>query len=462
MTAMDKDFSIAVIIPAYNTAPWIGECLNSVVGQSRQFDEIVLINDGSTDDTESICRRYASLYDNIHLISQSNRGPSVARNVGLSNISSDYVVFLDSDDCLREDAAETLCEVAGDKEILFFDTTVFGDPDLYPEHDPYDRTIDLNGAIVTGRHFFEMIYPDNYSTNHCLAIYKTDFLKSNDLFFPEGLLYEDNYFTFACLMKADRVSFLDSKLHFRRYRPGSTVTGGQSRAKLHDQIDITSLIYQFIEDNDLASDSVCLRYSLDLCNLIAGRMIDNEALLDDSLREQFLSLPVRIGGGIIERGSADSIIPYLCLFLLCSRLKQTLYRESSEVQRLHDAVRTDVETFYRSIMEQSGLNDPHLRIGIYGTGQYASAMIRTYEALFGQIQAQVYYIDSFKVGESFMGQTVIGPDDVASDFDRIIIATVRDRGSIRDMITRKAPVTKIVDFFDLVPVSLFPSYIELD
>lgn len=99
---------ISVIIPVYNAAPYLRACLDSVLAQSYTDLEILLINDGSTDESPAICRQYTQKDARIRLIDQENGGVSHARNVGLSNAVGDYITFVDSDDRISPDYLERL------------------------------------------------------------------------------------------------------------------------------------------------------------------------------------------------------------------------------------------------------------------------------------------------------------------------------------------------------------------
>ena len=103
---------ISVIIPVYNAAPYLRACLDSVLAQSYTDLEILLINDGSTDESPAICRQYAQKDARIRLIDQENGGVSRARNVGLANAAGDYITFVDSDDRISPDYLERLYAAA--------------------------------------------------------------------------------------------------------------------------------------------------------------------------------------------------------------------------------------------------------------------------------------------------------------------------------------------------------------
>ena len=99
---------ISIIIPVYNVEPYLRRCIDSVLEQTMQDYEIVVVNDGSTDNSGSICDQYANQYDQIRVIHKQNGGLSDARNTGIKAATGDYILFLDSDDYLDTDALEKL------------------------------------------------------------------------------------------------------------------------------------------------------------------------------------------------------------------------------------------------------------------------------------------------------------------------------------------------------------------
>ena len=109
---------ISVIVPVYNGEQYITECIESILSQTYHNIEVIIIDDGSTDDTVRITRQYAAGDKRIKLISQSNRGPSCARNLGLENARGSYITFVDADDVVSTDYLEVLyillCETGAD------------------------------------------------------------------------------------------------------------------------------------------------------------------------------------------------------------------------------------------------------------------------------------------------------------------------------------------------------------
>ena len=103
---------VSIVIPVYNVSRYLPQCLESVTSQSYRNIEIILIDDGSTDDSGSICDQYAEKDARIHAIHSENRGVSATRNLGLENVSGAYVSFIDSDDWIEAHAIETLVKTA--------------------------------------------------------------------------------------------------------------------------------------------------------------------------------------------------------------------------------------------------------------------------------------------------------------------------------------------------------------
>ena len=109
---MGEDIKISIIVPVYNVKEYLRECLESLVNQSFENYEIIIINDGSTDGSDLICQKYKERYENIRYYSQSNKGQSAARNLGVRKSKGEYILFVDSDDYIVKDACRVLYKSA--------------------------------------------------------------------------------------------------------------------------------------------------------------------------------------------------------------------------------------------------------------------------------------------------------------------------------------------------------------
>ena len=117
-----KDSKISIIVPVYNAEKYLVECLNSLVEQTYKNIEIILIDDGSIDNSAKICDEYAKKDERIKVVHQKNSGVSVARNNGLDMHTGDYVMFVDSDDWIELNTCEILINniISNDKDILIY------------------------------------------------------------------------------------------------------------------------------------------------------------------------------------------------------------------------------------------------------------------------------------------------------------------------------------------------------
>ena len=108
---MKESIKISVVIPVYNTMPFLRECLDSLCSQKYGSIEFILIDDGSTDNSLAICREFESIDDRFVVVSKENAGPSSARNLAISMARGEYITFVDSDDYLKSDAYERIAEL---------------------------------------------------------------------------------------------------------------------------------------------------------------------------------------------------------------------------------------------------------------------------------------------------------------------------------------------------------------
>ena len=139
--------TIACVIPAYNRQDTIGEAIESVLKQSRQPDEIIIVDDGSTDDTQEVCQRYTA---NIRVISQENGGASSARNRGAKEANSEWIAWLDSDDVWTETylstVEEAIVETSGKAQLYFSNIEL--DREQFKNNRIWDHlSIDFDGAL---------------------------------------------------------------------------------------------------------------------------------------------------------------------------------------------------------------------------------------------------------------------------------------------------------------------------
>lgn len=222
---------VSVIVPIYNCAQYIKDCLESVISQNKIPVEVICVDDGSTDNSFEIIKQYQKTHDCISIISKANEGLSIARNVGLKYARGTYVQFLDSDDMLAPGALDRLYQVSKEEnlEVLFFNAKMIYDDEClrrsFPQYENYYvAKTDLNQPMRGLDLFVCMQQSGEYRTPVWRQFFKRSFLLENQLSFEESILHEDNLFTFQCLCRAKLAARINECFYCRRIRRDSIMT----------------------------------------------------------------------------------------------------------------------------------------------------------------------------------------------------------------------------------------------
>jgi len=221
--------SISLVIPIYNTEAYIRECLVSVLNQTLLPEEIILVNDGTPDNSLGVISDLIEAHPEIIVINQENAGLAAARNTGLTHASKEYVAFLDSDDRLAPNFLENLFTRASAQNL---DVLCAGNTRTFPDGSEEVMRRDvalLNEKILTGSEaLLIQLQVNNYNMEVVDDLYRTAFLKENQLEFAVGLLHEDEEFTPRVLLKAKRVGFIAEYGYLYRQRAHSIMSSGIS------------------------------------------------------------------------------------------------------------------------------------------------------------------------------------------------------------------------------------------
>lgn len=227
---------VSIVVPVYNVGKYLGRCVDSLLKTCGiEKTEIILVDDGSTDDSGRICDSYAERYEFIECFHKENGGLSDARNYGLGKASGRYVFFLDSDDEVDPDGLGSVIDILdkADCDMLLWDGKVIDEAgDDIPSTDanlihnglPVDGT-ELSGTDVMVR----LIKDHNKIANTAwLRACRRDFLIENDLLFEKGLIHEDALWTPKALINAQKVIYVPEKVYCYRTRNKSIARPGPS------------------------------------------------------------------------------------------------------------------------------------------------------------------------------------------------------------------------------------------
>lgn len=255
---MDTNELISVIIPVYNVEPYLRECIDSVLAQDYRNLEIICVNDGSTDNSPEILEEYKKKDNSIIIINQENAGLSAARNTGLKASRGEYVYFLDSDDLIKPEAMGELLNLARDNslDILQFDSELFFEDESvkseFSELEKYYHRRREYASVRTGHQLYSLMSAaGDYRPNAVLQFFRRNFLKDNDLWFFEGILHEDELFTFLAMLKAEKVLHVPEAYYLRRIRQNSIMTVPKSYANFKGYFTCYIEMLRFLQDVEL-------------------------------------------------------------------------------------------------------------------------------------------------------------------------------------------------------------------
>lgn len=221
---------ISFIVPVYNVEAYLARCLDSIVGQTYRDIEIVVVNDGSTDGSLAIVRRYEAADARIRVVDQPNQGLSAARNAGMELASGDYLWFVDSDDYIAADACE---RIVRELQAQAYDMAIVGRYRFWEDGDRIYDPVSWGETAVDGKRYLtETIDRGIFMASACNKIVRSAFVREHAFSFQRGILYEDLYFTFQCLLQAREVAVVEYPCYFyRQDRAGSIISSIKERDK---------------------------------------------------------------------------------------------------------------------------------------------------------------------------------------------------------------------------------------
>lgn len=231
----------SVVIPVYNVEGYLRRCLDSILETAVKDFEIILVNDGSSDASGAICDEYATHYDNVIVIHQSNQGVSVARNKGLSHATGDYIHFVDPDDYVINDPYQEFYDI--DAEVI-----VFSYENIFNDNEIIEKVLPLTGIVsaATFQEQFGDLFETSMFYNTWNKFYQRKFLSQYDLTFPKITVGEDSRFNFQVYQVAQCYYFSDKKCYaYIQGRAGSALTTYNSQRLVYQLEEVIEIEYLF-------------------------------------------------------------------------------------------------------------------------------------------------------------------------------------------------------------------------
>ncbi len=257
----DGSIKISVVVPVYNAEEFVEECVNSIRNNTLKDIEIICINDGSTDNSLAVLNFLKEQDSRITVADKPNSGPSDTRNMGIELARGEYISFIDSDDYIHPKTYELLYTKAKQNNLdqLYFSAKSFFESDnMYSAFSDFDelyrRRADYS-EITSGRQMFKKMSGNaEFRPSPCMLISRREFLSKNNLRFKEGILHEDNLFIIQCLTFAERVSYVNANLYFRRMRRNSIMTGENNIKRVFSYYEIIKILGSFAKNENLNCD----------------------------------------------------------------------------------------------------------------------------------------------------------------------------------------------------------------
>lgn len=236
---------ITVIIPVYNVEKYIRKCLDSIINQTLKDIEIIIVNDGSPDNCQSIIDEYAKKDDRIISLIQENGRQGKARNNGLKHAKGEYISFIDSDDYIETNMLEKMYNKAKEEDS---DIVICSNYHIY-------ETTNIKESIFIDEELMEDSINNKKNKllniiSPCYKIYKRSLLLNNNISFMEKLYYEDLAFSLKSLVLANKISYVNEPLYYYIIREGSTMTSTNVIKNL-DIIKAFEDVITFLKNNKL-------------------------------------------------------------------------------------------------------------------------------------------------------------------------------------------------------------------
>lgn len=215
--------NVSIIVPVYNTGSYLHKCIRSILSQTLESFELILVNDGSVDESGQICDEYAKQDTRIKVIHKKNEGVSIARNTAIAVAQGEYIGFIDSDDWIEPDMYEKLYNLAIQKncELVMCDAVTKYDN----KPDEADTILQLPEDVLL---YKKDIYPEllcEMAGSVWRCIYKKDLIKNNQITFPQNIpLSEDRMFNILAFGYSNCIYYTKTPFYNRYVREGSAVS----------------------------------------------------------------------------------------------------------------------------------------------------------------------------------------------------------------------------------------------
>lgn len=278
---------LSVVVPVYNTEKYLPQCLDSLINQTLREMEIILVNDGSTDNSRAICEAYAEKDERIRVFTLTNGGVSAARNFGLKQATAEVIGFVDSDDELDRNMFQGLL---GIKERSNSQIAVGGIKMMSTDGAIYQiRSVAADRVYNRHDAMEELLHSKRISSSLCNKIFDVSLFEQIE--FPVGKLYEDEYAVFLLFARAERVVITNQVFYCYRFTPKSITHSTFSEGDI-DRIHVNLMKVDYIQKEFPDLMKYAQRYLVYVCVMALSKMTEykksNDVLVRNNIRKHLI------------------------------------------------------------------------------------------------------------------------------------------------------------------------------
>lgn len=298
----------SLIVPVYNVEKYLDKCLSSIFLNTFKDFEVVIVNDGTTDNSEEIINKYLKKYKNITYIKQKNKGLSSARNEGVKKAKGDYLLFIDSDDYIEKDMLETLNNNLNDN------------PDLlrYQLREIYsDKVVDYTEfgfETMVGMDAFSKIIKYKYIEVAVLYTYKRSFFLENNFLFKNEIYHEDFALIPIIIARAQSVKSIDY-IGYNYLQRNNSIMNNNDYDKMIKKMDDSISAYE---------DAISVLNKIENSNVV-------QHFYANSIIDKYNSLPKNIKKEYKNKLKVLKVFDYLMSNNLKRKIKKIIYKLKFEV-----------------------------------------------------------------------------------------------------------------------------------
>lgn len=304
----------SIIVPVYNTSEFLKDCFESIIYQSITSWEVIVIDDGSTDNSKDIIYDYSRKNNNIKYYYQNNSGLSEARNYGIAKATGDYIIFLDSDDYMAHNALELLDKliISGNNPdciMCSFQRIADGDNTPINYEFYFDNNILSKMNVYDGISY--LILKEKIILCACMFVVRKDLFCNQQLDFKKGIYHEDVLWIPKMLTKVSHLEFNNDPLFVYRINRTESITNTRNVKRITDKLDIADMLSQeYLQEEKDEALSKMVRLML---SGIEYNVVKEIVLYKDEVYYDPLIKRVEEKLGLLKAGQfRGNIVYYLC------------------------------------------------------------------------------------------------------------------------------------------------------